>query len=123
LGAGPVRTGPRRRALVGAIFFLEFGGGQVEAGIIYLVVLGSIVGTPFAFRARKKAQLRKAPSGSRQTVSVKVMTVEDAIRRWGRLGYDLHERTDYEASSVSPASSVTRIAIPEVRARLTFIKR
>lgn len=95
----------------------------MEAGIIYLVVLGSIVGTPFAFRAKKNAQLRKAPTGSRQTVSVKVMAVEDATRRWGKLGYDLHERSDYVTSSVSPASSVTRAGIPEVRARLTFIKR
>ena len=98
-------------------------GGQLEAGIIFIVVVGSIFASPFSFRARKNALLRKAPTGSRQTVSVKVMTVEDAIRRWGKLGYDLHERSDYESSSVSPAASVTRIRIPEVRARLTFIKR
>jgi hypothetical protein len=95
----------------------------VEAGIIYLAVIGLIVGPPFAFRARKNARLRKAPTGSRQTVSVKVMTVDDAVRRWGKLGYELHERSDYATSSVSPASSITKIQIPEVRARLTFIKR
>jgi len=93
------------------------------AEIFFLVVVGSIVGLPFVFSARKKAQLRKAPTGSRQTVSVKVMTVDDAVRRWGKLGYDLHEQSEYGVSSVSPASSATRIRVPEVRARLIFIKR
>jgi hypothetical protein len=102
---------------------LQFLTVDEVAEIVLLVVIGSIIGLPFAGSARKKAQLRKAATGSRQTVSVKVMTVDDAVRRWGKLGYDLHERSDYQASSVAPAASVTRIRIPEVRARLTFIKR
>ena len=93
------------------------------AEIVLLVAIASIIVLPFAGRARKKAQLRNAPTGSRQTVSVKVMTADDAVRRWGKLGYDLHERSDYETSSVSPAASATRIRIPEVRASLTFVKR
>jgi hypothetical protein len=85
------------------------------AEIVLLVGLVSLFMYPTALKMTRQAKLRKAPSGSRQTVTVKVMSTDDVIQRWGKLGYDLHERKD--------DTSHTGLGVPMVRATLTFIKR
>ncbi len=87
------------------------------AEIVILVGLASLLAYATTLGPRRRAQLRKAPSGSRQTVTLKVMLVGDVIQQWGRLGYDLHERSDF--AGLSRGS----LRVPETFARLTFIKR
>ena len=85
-------------------------------GPIFLVVVGAILGLSAASTIRRRARLKNAPAGSRRTVTTKVANADDAIQRWGKLGYDLEEQSDYEAHAV-------RMGVPETRATLTFIKR
>lgn len=87
------------------------------AEIVLLVGLVSLFMYPTALKMRQQARLRKAPTGSRQTVTVKVMLVGEVIQRWGKLGYDLHERSDFTGAAGRP------LRVPQTFARLTFIKR
>jgi hypothetical protein len=41
--------------------------------------------------------------------------VDKVILRWGKLGYDLHDRSEYK--------SVSGVRIPSVHVVLTFVKR
>jgi hypothetical protein len=86
----------------------------VEAAI-FVVVVGAILGLPAASTMRRRARLKNAPTGSRQTVTARAADTGTTIRRWGRLGYDLEQQSDY--------ADRARMGVPEVRARLTFIKR
>jgi hypothetical protein len=85
------------------------------AEIVFLVGLVSLFVYPTARKRRRQARVRKAPSGSRETVAVKVMEADETILRWGKLGYNLETRNDF--------ASRTARGLPTMRTRLTFIKR
>jgi hypothetical protein len=87
----------------------------VEAAI-FVVIIATVLALPAASTMRRSARLKHAPTGSRQTVTVRVANAGTTIHRWGRLGYDLEEQTEYAAHAV-------RMGVPETRASLTFIKR
>jgi hypothetical protein len=64
--------------------------------------------------------LRNAPAGFRQVVDIDWSDsnhayVDKVILRWGKLGYDLHDRSEYK--------SVSGVRIPSVHVVLTFVKR
>jgi hypothetical protein len=86
----------------------------VEA-VIFIVVVGTILGLPAASTMRRRSRLKNAPTGARQTVTARVAEASTTIQRWGKLGYDLEEQSDYEGHA--------RMGVPETRARLTFVKR
>ncbi|HXW79911.1 MAG TPA: hypothetical protein VEJ84_10455 [Acidimicrobiales bacterium] len=101
-----------------SLFWLKRGTSPevaVEAAI-FVVVVGTILGLPAASSMRRRARLKNAPTGSRQTVTARVANADTTIQRWGKLGYDLEERSDYAGRAV-------RMGVPETRATLTFIKR
>lgn len=85
--------------------------------VIYVVVVGSIFGLPVAFTMRKRARLRNAPMGSRQAVDVRPGRVDKAVQSWGKLGYDLHDRSEFE----TPPTRTVRM--PVIHVVLTFVKR
>jgi hypothetical protein len=87
----------------------------VEAAI-FVVIVGTVLGIPAVSTMRRRARLKHAPSGSRQTVTVQVANAGTTIQRWGKLGYDLEEQSDYGAHT-------GRMGVPETRASLTFVKR
>jgi hypothetical protein len=73
-------------------------------------------------RLTRKARLRSAPTGSRQVVDVRPGNVVQAIQWWEKLGYDLHDRSDFETPAsrryTNPASQM-----PLEHVVLTFVKR
>jgi hypothetical protein len=95
---------------------LELTTVDEVAEIVLLAGLVSLFAYPTALKMRRQARLRKSPTGFRETVTVQAMLVDDAVRRWGKLGYDLDERRDDVTHS-------PRMGVPVVRATLTFIKR
>jgi hypothetical protein len=78
---------------------------------IYVVVVGSIFGLPIAFNMRKRARLRNAPTGSRQAVDVRLGGVNKAIQKWGKLGYDSHDRSEWKGP---PTRTVQMPIIPVI---------
>ena len=84
--------------------------------VIFVAVVGTILGLPAASAVRRRSRLKNAPTGSRRTVTARVADTGITIQRWGKLGYDLEEQSDYEGHAV-------RMGVPETRATLTFIKR
>jgi hypothetical protein len=56
----------------------------VEAAI-FVVIVGTVLGIPAVSTMRRRARLKHAPSGSRQTVTVQVANASTTIQRWGKL--------------------------------------
>ncbi len=52
---------------------------------IFVVVVGSILALPTASTIRRRARLKNAPTGSRQTVTARVADSGTTIQRWGKL--------------------------------------
>jgi hypothetical protein len=69
------------------------------------------------FRWRLKARLRKAPTGYRETVVTRPGNVEWTIQWWGKLGYDLRDRSE---GTKPDGVSVQGSFIPVT---LVFVKR
>lgn len=65
----------------------------------------------------RRARLRKAPSGSREVVDALPTQVDKTILWWGKLGYDLHDRSEFQ----TPPKGRTQI--PGVHVILTFVKK
>lgn len=84
---------------------------------IYIVVVGSVLGAPVLLQMRKKKALREAPPGSRRTVDVKPPAVNKAILQWGKLGYDLLDRDEFQGRPTG------RSRLQPEHVVLTFIKR
>jgi hypothetical protein len=82
---------------------------------IFFVVVGAILALPATATVRRRARLKNAPTGSRQTVTARVADAGTTVQRWGKLGYDLEEQSDYAGHA--------RMGVPETRATLTFVKR
>ena len=66
---------------------------------------------------KKRARLRNAPSGSRQVVDALPTQVDKTIMWWRKLGYDLHDRSEFQ----SPPTG--RSQIQAFHVILTFVKR
>ena len=72
------------------------------------------------FTLGKRARLRKAPTGSREVVLAHPSQVEDTIKYWEKLGYDLHDQSEVD----TPGSRRTgQMDLPVRHMRLTFVKR
>lgn len=74
-------------------------------------------GARAVFRWRLKARLRKAPSGSRQTVDTRPGNVNATIQWWAKVGYDLHERSEWQSPPIGYGQ------MPIIHVILVFIKR
>ncbi|HTT90790.1 MAG TPA: hypothetical protein VMF65_14655 [Acidimicrobiales bacterium] len=67
---------------------------------------------------RKRAWLRNAPTGFEQVVDIDLATsppdgIDQTILRWGKLGYDLQDRSEYTTPGLGTSEHVV----------LTFVKR
>ena len=72
---------------------------------------------PTVYYVRKWARLRNASTGTRQVVDVRPRRADNAIEPWGKLGYDLHDRSRFE-ESYNP-----RLRMQVEHVVLTFVKR
>ena len=68
------------------------------------------------FLDKETGRLRKAPSGSREVVFVRLPDVDQTILHWGKLGYDLHDRSEIDTAPLRGSR------LPEIRIRLDFVK-
>lgn len=66
---------------------------------------------------RRRSRLRSAPSGPRQVVDALPTQVDKTILWWGKLGYDLHDRSEFQ----TPPRGRTQI--PGMHVVLTFVNR
>lgn len=69
------------------------------------------------FHWRLRAKLKKAPSGSRQTVDTRPGNVNVTIQWWAKLGYDLHERSEWQSPPIGGGQ------MPIIHVILVFTKR
>ena len=51
--------------------------------VIFVVVVGTILGLPAASTIRRRFRLKNAPTGSRQTVTARVAEAGTTVQRWG----------------------------------------
>jgi hypothetical protein len=69
---------------------------------------------------RKRARFRKAPTGSQEVVLAHPSQVDDTIKYWGKLGYDLHDQSEVD----TPGSRRTgQMDLPVRLMKLTFVKK
>ena len=54
------------------------------------------LGSPCGVYHATAVPLEECPTGSRQTVTARVAEAGTTVQRWGKLGYDLEEQSDYE---------------------------
>jgi hypothetical protein len=87
------------------------------AAVIFFVIIASAFAYPTASKMRLRAKMRKAPSGSRQTVDTRPGNVDTTIQRWGKAGYDLHERSERQGPPTP------RSPLPIIHVILTFVKK
>jgi hypothetical protein len=73
------------------------------------------------FYLRDRPRLRKAPKGFLEVVDVQPHQVDKTIRRWRRMGYDLHDQKETQAPGVAVERVVGPADVPVVV--LTFVKR
>jgi hypothetical protein len=81
-----------------------------------LWLLAPSSGSPIALKMRKRARLRNAPTGSLQTIETRPGCFDKAVQRWGKLGYDLRERSEFQTPPTG------RVQMPVVHVILTFVK-
>lgn len=86
-------------------------------------VLVVVVASTLAFfkvsNMRRRARFRNVPPGTRKVIDVRPGNVDQAIQRWEKLGYDLHDRKDFE----TPRGTGGRtLQMPVEHVVLTFIK-
>jgi hypothetical protein len=83
----------------------------------YVVEVPPDVWFPVLFSIRKRARLRKAPTGSQEVVFVRPPEVDQTILHWGKLGYDLYGRSEIDTAPLRGSR------LPEIHIRLAFVKR
>jgi hypothetical protein len=87
------------------------------AAVIFFVVIASAFAYPTTSKMRLRAKMRRAPSGSRQTVDTRPGNVNTTIQWWGKAGYDLHDRSEWTGPAVG------RSPMPVIHVMLTFVKK
>jgi hypothetical protein len=77
------------------------------------------------FYLKDRRRLRKAPKGFLEIVDVEPHQVDRTIRRWARMGYDLHDRRDAEEPGLiaAPGGMVRGGRSDVPRVLLTFVKK
>jgi hypothetical protein len=87
------------------------------AAVIFFVAIASAFAYPTVSKKRLQAKMRKAPSGSLQTVDTRPGNVDTTIQWWGKAGYDLHERSEWTGPAVGRSPQVV------IHVILVFVKR
>jgi hypothetical protein len=86
-------------------------------------VLAAVVALVLAFfkvsNMRARAWVKNAPACTRKVIDVKPGDVAQATQKWEKLGYELHDREDFEARR---GTGTAHLNMPVEHVVLTFIK-